>query len=89
MFYEQSLARAEEQPVFETSSKSAEAILESLIKVLPINETTPCTVNNFTRLVFTIRKLDVEALRKVWTRFYNCDEQQEGEFTEKQCKKSQ
>lgn len=79
----------ENEPVYETSSQNAEAILEDLITVLPINETKPITVNKFTTLVFTIRKLEVKALRDVWTRFYNCDDQQEGEFTEKQCKKSQ
>lgn len=89
MFYEQSMPKAEAEPVYETSSKSAEDVLEGLIKILPINETKPSTVTKFTRLVFSIRKLDVNALKNVWTRFYNCDEQQEGEFTKKQCKKSQ
>ena len=77
------------EPVYETDSQNAEAILEELITVLPINETKPITAIKFTNLVFSIRKLDVTSLRDVWTRFYNCDEQQESEFTEKQCKKSQ
>ena len=83
------MPKAEAEPVYETSSKSAEDVLEGLIKILPINETKPSTVTKFTRLVFSIRKLDVNALKNVWTRFYNCDEQHEGEFTKKQCKKSQ
>lgn len=77
------------EPVFESISQNAEAILEELITVLPINETKPITAVKFTSFVFSIRKLDVKALRGIWTRFYNCDEEEDSEFTEKQCKKSQ
>lgn len=76
-------------PVFESISQNAEAILEELITVLPINETKPITAVKFTSFVFSIRKLDVKALRDIWTRFYNCDEEEDSEFTERQCKKSQ
>lgn len=77
------------EPVYETDSQDAEVILEELITVLPINETKPITAVKFTNLVFSIRKLDVKSLRDVWTRFYNCEDEQEREFAEKQCKKSQ
>lgn len=83
------IAPENSEPVYESTSQNAEAILEELITVLPINETKPVTAVKFTSLVFSIRKLDVKALRDIWTRFYNCDEEEDSEFTEKQCKKSQ
>jgi len=83
------IAPESSEPVFKSTSQDAEAILEELITVLPINETKPITAIKFTSLVFSIRKLDVKALRDIWTRFYNCNKVEDGEFTEKQCKKSQ
>lgn len=82
------IAPENSEPVFESTSQNAEAILEELMIVLPINETKPITAVKFTSLVFSIRKLDVKTLRDIWTRFYNCDEE-DNEFTDKQCKKSQ
>lgn len=88
MLYEH-IAPENSDPVYESSSQNAEAILEELITVLPLNETKPITAVKFTSLVFSVRKLNVKALRDIWTRFYNCDEEEDSEFTEKKCKKSQ
>ena len=87
--YEHTVPLEDEEPIYEDDSKKVEAILEELITVLPINETKPITAAKFISLVFAIRKLDKQALRDVWTRFYNCDEEIEMLFTDKQCKKSQ
>lgn len=89
LLYEHTVPEVDDEPVYEDNSQKVEAILEELITVLPINETKPITAAKFTSLVFAIRKLDVMALRNVWTQFYNCDEEADMLYTERQCKKSQ